>query len=398
MNDKKENLSGSINDVPLDVLQQMNDAASYRGDALVKKTKQKRFNKRAKKRGEQIPVDQDYKDRVSKAQQLQQEINNGGNFSMNQNVGRKNNTNNIVGDQIEVAGIDFEKMLGNRESMVKQRTNLECIKEIGIHEPQKELIEAEFELLMNGVRSFELDLIPSKVQFLKYFNTYGAVAIQRIVNSSWWVYYLEKVDGKDVRKRHTFKDVKDHFVQPWIFSHAVNQFGRYTNNDIGITVDPVWSDFLGIGLLAPNEIATIAQKVAKLYELNGIKILRGVLAESASNPEIMTSHVEKTTVDGMEVNQYRQYFRHINIAEFMHCARVHRQPFTLKDVAKKTEQSEATATGAKESLNSDTSETSVDVEVDPLKDRFLAAFICAYDEGFFMSKNREVVLSAMKDI
>ena len=374
MNEEIKNLYEDDAVAPDDVLKAMNEAATYSGSEMTKESMRKRKNKNAQKKGKPTKPNKDREERKSKAQELQNKLNEGANFMANLNVGRKQ-TNNVVGEAVNIPGFDVNAVLGDRESFIKQRINLECTKEIGIDDAQMKLIEGEYEILKANVRAFDLDTIPTLEQFKKYFNTYGAVATQRMVNSSWWVYY---VDGEETKK-YTFKDVKEHFIQPWLFAHAVNQFGRYTNNDLGITVDPVWSDFRGIGLLSPDEVATVAQRVAKLYELSGIKILRGIMAEPASNPEMMTSHEESVTMDGITTMQYRQYFRHVNIAEFIYCSRVARKAIKLKVTEKVTEDQEEANTKA-------------------VADRFNAAYICSYDLTWFMNINREIILSAMKDI
>ena len=385
---EKEDLNfDGVDEVPQDVLKAMNEAATYKGKKMKSESARKRKAKVARKKGDKPPVNEDRQERKSKAQELQQKLNRGDGFMKNQNVGKKNNTNNVVGEEL---GFDVSNILGDRESTVKQRTNLECTMEIGIGAAQRDMLVTDYEALRANVRTFDLDTIPSEEEFTRYCNTYGAVAIARIVNNNWKVLYT-KEDGEV--GRYSYKDVKDQFRQPWIFSHAVNQFGRYSNNDLGITVEPVWVDFEQIGILEPSKLASVAQKVAKLYELNGLKVLSGVQCESGANPEIMLSHEEKTSVDGMDIIQYRQYFRHINMAEFLHCSRIKRNKFAVK-MAQSVVPAHETPEQRISRINAEEEKKSANEAL--LADRYLAAFINVYDLSYFTAKNRAVMLSAIK--
>ena len=381
---------GIGNEPPQDVLKAMYEAASYSGKSMRKRSIHKAKNKAARKQGKKEKIDKDFQARKSKTQELQQLLNNGGNFSMNDKVSRETNRNNVVGEMPKFAKFNINSLTEGRTNFVKQRPSIRCCKEVGFMKPQVDLLKAEYQALAGNVRSFDKDTIPTEDEYKQYCNTYSAVAISRIVKSNWKVEVVTKeAVGKGAAKVENktlnYKEVKDHFRQPWLLAHAVNQFGRYENNDLGITVDPIWSDFSELGFIAPADIARVAQKVAKLYGLNGITSLPGLQAEQASNPEVMTSHMEECKVDGDTYTQIRQFFRHVNIGNMLVTSRVYFGE--LKPVVEMSET--ATEAEKEEAIN--------EMKV-KLRDRYLAAYICAFDVGYFLERNRSMILDEMRDM
>lgn len=315
----------------LTLIAQLNRAGTYTGKEISKKSKEKAWRKRQRKKGNTVlPPSKDAEQRKSIAKDLMKKISGGDNFMANNTNINSKERNNVIGDAFTINGKSFNDSYLTQS--IKQPSLIKCVKEIGLDTDGVQVLTKEYDILKGRVPQFNMDQIPTLEEYLQMANTLGVVVMTFKNTRSFKV----KIEVKDESGENTkivtrnYKDKRDKFPRMGAFSHALNQFGRYENLDLGLSVEPIWVDYTGLGIVDANDIEIVAQKIMMLYELAGFNQEYGLVCEYGCNPDIMTSSQENVSFGDENFTQYRHFFKYVNIAEFVFSSCIKRDVIKMK--------------------------------------------------------------------
>jgi hypothetical protein len=348
-------------------------AGTYTLDQQKAKAKEKAYLKRqTKKKGFKPLPSKDFEDRKSKAQEIQERIKKGEtNMAQNGFTGMKGN--NVVGDAFR-AGVDKVLGIEANRSYIRKKNLVPYYKDFGLMESDVSNLIEKYKLFKGRIKGFDVERIATEDEFLKLHNTVGAVVIASKATTYSTIAVEESViiEGGQTQTRTVqkkYKGVKDKFATLDDFSHALNQIGRYTDDDLGMSVEPRWIDYTGIGIIQPGEVEAVSQRVRTLFELAGIRVDLGLVCENGSNPDIMTTSEYTTTVDDESFIAYKQRWKNVNVAELMLAAQFSRTGLFRKD------------------------------NNEPIKPSLYAEnYVCAFDKAYLIEKNREFLVTSLGDI
>lgn len=315
-----------INNISGSELQELNEAGTYKGEDVKKRSNRKGFNRR--KNGNKPQQDKDLQERKSVAQEIQSRIQKGDSFMSNENKTNTGKRNNIVGGNFDRWTMDVTGLVNG----LKQPSLVKCRKAIGIDEQGRRALSRVYQLMSGRVSAFDADSIPTEEEFLRMYNTAGAVVTNYKVNKNWKITIAVKGENEannEVQTRfvtRNYKDKRDKFPDMDAFGHAINQFGVYKNDDLGICIEPEWVDYTHIGVVEPSDFEIIAQKVQRLNELAGLKnISYGLACDYGCNPDFMTSSDQEVTIDEETFIQYKLFFKNQNVGEMIFASLLRRE-------------------------------------------------------------------------
>lgn len=354
----------------LSLFAKLNQAGTYKGKQITKKSREKAWLKRQRKKGKSVPqVSKDTEARKSVAKELMRKISGGENFMANLTPNNKER-NNVVGDAFQINGKSFNDSYLTQS--IKQPSLVKCIKEIGIDTDGVKVLTKEYDILRGRISNFHADQIPTLEEYLQMANTLGVVVMTFKTTKSFKVKIEVKDESGETKTvTRNYKDKRDKFPRMGAFSHALNQFGRYENLDLGISVEPIWVDYTGLGIVDANDVEIVAQKIMMLYELAGFNQDYGLVCEHGCNADIMTSSQENVTIEDENFTQYRQFFKFINMAEFVFSSCIKREPIKKLKPLSNNEYEALPST------------------------RYTELYKCAYDRGLLIEKYLQFFMTSL---
>ena len=367
MNDSRQNqnvaMEGMNPNENQALLAELHKAGAYTREQVEAKSKEKAYRKRKQKKSGKPVQSQDLQERKSTANELQNKISGGGTFMANINNGKERN--NVVGGSFSRGNqvLETKTLTGS----VKTPNLIQCKKEVYLGEGDVAALTVKYALLKGKVPTYNLDQIPSLEEYLQMHNTVGAVVSNYKVHKNWKVAIKtedESGEAKVIFKN--YKEKKDKFPMLDTFGHALNQIGRWDNLDLGLSVIPEWTDPQSIGMVEPSRIEELALKIVNLHSFAGLNADYGIACELGCNPDIMTSSEREIEIDGETFVEYKQFFRHINMAEFVFASAFSRGPIKKLDGK------------------------------DLSKDRYTELYTCVYDKETLKDRDKAFLLSCLK--
>jgi hypothetical protein len=246
------------------------------------------------------------------------------------NINNGKERNNVVGGSFSRGSkvLDTSNLTGS----TKQPNLILCKKNVGLEKGDVDYLKVKYALLKGKVPAYNMDQIVSEEDYLKIHNTVGAVVTNYKVHKNWKILtFEENEEGKEERVFKNYKEKRDKFPMLDTFGHALNQIGKWDNMDLGISVTPIWTDPTGIGVVEPSRIEEVAQGVCNLHSFAGLNADLGIACELGCNPDIMTSSERKVIIEDEEFIEYKQFFRHVNLAEFVFASAFTRGKITKLD-------------------------------------------------------------------